>query len=274
MITMQPAPVPELSEEWMTSHQTALIAVLSQQRSRPRKWVALAGATGVAATVSSLVLVGGSTPSAFAGWTAAPTPPARGQLTAADAVCQAHLVQLPPSTNKSADTASLVPLLSDVRGPYTVTVYGNGTESGALCIAAPNGNASLRWLMRSAAPVGAGAITVDQVSILARESQPYTLVEGRTGDGVTAVTLALGNGNEVTATTGNGVFLAWWPGSETITSAIVLTATGSSTQTLNLPGPGIPSSPKSPPPSPSPGTQSSCIPNANVACSVGASKPS
>ena len=50
--------------------------------------------------------------------------------------------------------------------------------------------------------------------------------------------------------------------------ATVATATGASTQTLNLPGPGIPSGPKSPPPS-SP-VQSSCIPSANVACSFGA----
>jgi hypothetical protein len=42
---------------------------------------------------------------------------------------------------------------------------------------------------------------------------------------------------------------------------------------LHLPGPGIPSTPKSPPPSPA-GTQSSCIPSAQVACSVGTAGPS
>jgi hypothetical protein len=131
----------------------------------------------------------------------------------------------------------------------------------------------LRWLMRSGAPVGTGAIAVDQVSTLARDGQPYTLVEGRTGDGVTGVTIALGNGNEVTATSGNGVFVAWWPGSQVMTSAIVSTATGTSTQTLNLPGPGIPPPHKSPPP-PSSGAQSSCVPSANVACSVGSPTPS
>ena len=138
-----------------------------------------------------------------------------------------------------------MPELSDVRGPYTVTVFGNGTASGALlCITTPDGNSALRWLMQSGTPVSAGAIAVDQISILARESQPYTLVEGRTGDGVTGVSLVLGNGSKVTATSGNGVFLAWWPGSQSITSAIVSTATGVSTQTVNVPGPGIPSSPK------------------------------
>ncbi len=269
MIDLQPAPVPELSEEWITSHQTALISVLSQRQRRPLRWVALAGATAVATTVSSLVLVGGSQQFAFAGWSPSPTPPASGQLTSADVGCQAQLGQLPPSSNKGADAASLTPELSDVRGPYTVTVLGNGTGSSALCITTPDGNSAVRWLMQSGASASAGAIAVDQISNLARESQPYTLVEGRTGDGVTGVNLVLGNGSKVTATSGNGVFVAWWPGSESITAAIVSTATGVSTQTLNLPGPGIPSSPKSPPPSSPPGTRTSCIPSAEVACSVG-----
>ena len=267
MIDLQPAPVPELSEEWIASHQTALIAVLSQRRRRSLKWVALAGASGAAATISSLVLVGGNAQSAFAGWSPSPTPPASGQLTTADAGCQARLAQLPSSSNKGTDGASLVPEVSDVRGPYTITVLGNGTGSDALCITTPDGNSALRWILPSGPPVGAGAIAVDQDSTSARDGQPYTLVEGRAGDGVTGVTLVLGTGDQVTATVANAVFVAWWPGSESVTSAIVTTPTGASTQTVNLPGPGIPTSPKSPPPS-SPGTQSSCVPTADVACSV------
>jgi hypothetical protein len=268
MIDVQPAPVPELSDEWITSHQTALVSVLSQRRRKPLRWVALAGATAVAATVGGLVLVGGSEQSAFAGWSPSPTPPASGQLTSADAGCQVHFAQVPPSSNNGGRDASLVPELSDVRGPYTVTVFGDGTASGALlCVTTPDGNSAVRWLMQSGAPVSTGAVAVDQIAVLARDSQRYTLVEGRTGNGVTGVDLVLGNGSKVTATSGNGVFVAWWPGSESITAAIVSTTSGVSTQNVNLPGPGIPSSPKTPPPSP-PGTQSSCVPNANVACSV------
>ena len=272
MIDLQPAPVPELSEAWIISHQAALVSALSQRRRRPVKWVVLAGATGVAATVSTLVLVGGSPQSAFAGWSASPTAPASGQLTSADTDCQASLTQLPPSISKGADAASLVPELSDVRGPYTLTVLGDGSQSEVLCISA-QGNTSVRWIALSGVPVGPGAIVVDRISFGARDGDPYTLVVGRTGKGVTGVTLSLGNGTDVTATSGNGVFVAWWPGSQSVTSAAVATATGVTTQTLNLTGPGIPSSPKSPPPSP-PGTQSSCIPNAEVACSVGTAGPS
>jgi hypothetical protein len=272
MIDLQPAPVPELSEAWIISHQAALVSALPQKRRRPVKWMALAGATGVAATVSALVLVAGSPQSAFAGWSASPTAPASGQLTSADTDCQASLTKLPPSTNQGADAASLVPELSDVRGPYTLTVLGDGSQSEVLCISA-SGNTSVRWIALSGVPVGPGAVVVDRISYGARDGDPYTMVVGRTGKGVTGVTLSLGNGGKVTATSGNGGFVAWWPGSESITAAIVSTATGVTTQTLNLPGPGIPSSPKSPPPSP-PGTQSSCIPSAEVACSVGTAVPS
>lgn len=271
MIDLQPAPVPELSEEWIASHRTVLVDALTQRRRRPLKWAALVGATGVAASVSTLVLVGGGEQYAFAGWSASPTAPAAGQVTTADTGCQARLAQLPPSTNKGSDPASLVPVLSDVRGPYTVTVFGNGAESAAvLCITTSDGNMAVRWIMSPGAPAGPDAISVDQVSVLARGGQPYTLMEGRTGTAVTGVTLTLGNGSEVTATTGNGAFIAWWPGSQSVTSAAVATATGTSTQTLNLPGAGIPDAPKSPPPS-SP-VQSSCRPNANVACSLGATQ--
>jgi hypothetical protein len=207
----------------------------------------------VASTLSTLAVVGGSEPYAFAGWSASPTVPANGQLSSADAVCQARLAQaaeLAPSNKGSVVISGMVPELSDVRGPYTVTVFSEDRQSGVLCLSYPSG-VSLRWIMRSTPPPGPGAIAVDQVSVLARDSQPYTLVEGRAGAGVTGVTLTLGNGDTVTTTSGNGLFIAWWPGSQTIASAVVSTATGVSTQTLDLPGPSIP---------PTPGTKSSPVP--------------
>jgi hypothetical protein len=132
-----------------------------------------------------------------------------------------------------------------------VTVFGNRSPNAALCVST-SGATALRWITRSPAPVPARAVAVDQVSVLARTRQPYTLVEGRTGAGVTGVVLALGNGNKVTATSGDGVFVAWWPGSQRLTAAVVMTASGASTQPLNLAGPAIPPAPKSSPPGGSP----------------------
>jgi hypothetical protein len=271
MTDLQPAPVPELSEEWLDSRRTVLVEALSRTRPKPVRWMALASATAAAAAaVSILVLVGGregGTPGrpgpapdqapvqapvqsiqyAFAGWSPSPTTPAHGQVSVANSTCLARLAQLRPS-NKGTGAASLLPRLSDVRGPYTVTLLGNDSRYAALCVSAP-GSTSLRWITRSAASVAGDAITVDQVSILARGGQPYTLVEGQTGYGVTRVVLALGDGSKVAATSGSGVFLAWWPGSQDIRSAAITTSAGESTQYLGLAGRDIRSPTKSPPPS-------------------------
>jgi hypothetical protein len=255
MIDLQPAPVPDLSEEWIASHRAALVEALSQRRRRPMKWAAMAGTAGVAATVSTFVLVGGNEPYAFAGWSASPTTPATGQVGTADAICQAGLAHL-GSTNRGVDSSSLAPELSDVRGPYTITVFGDNADNGAAICVSALGATSLRWIGGPDTPVTPGAIAVDQVSLLARDGHPYTLVVGRTGTGVTGVTLALGDGSNVATTSGDGLFVAWWPGSQTITSAAVSTAAGMSTQPLELPGPLSQSSGTKPSPLP-PGTQSS-----------------
>jgi hypothetical protein len=58
------------------------------------------------------------------------------------------------------------------------------------------------------------------------------IAEGSVGSGVTAATLVLSDGSDVVTTTGNGLFLAWWPGSAVITSATVTSATGTTTQPI------------------------------------------
>lgn len=256
MIDLQPVPVPELSPEWMDSRESALVEAFSHGQRRPIRWVALAGASGVAASVATLALIGGSPQSAFAGWSATPTPPASGQLTSAVSGCQGAIAQVPPNVNKAVNPSSLIPEVTDVRGPFTVTVFGQQGQDELVCLASLD-NASLRWMGPPSAPVGPGVIAVDRVSYGARDGQSYSLAVGRTGAGVTGVTLSLGDGSQVTATTGNGVFVAWWPGSHSITSAAVVTATGVTTQPLDLTGPGASSTPgtkSAPPPS---GSQSS-----------------
>jgi hypothetical protein len=79
----------------------------------------------------------------------------------------------------------------------------------------------------------AGQIAVDRLqSESANDGQGYTIAEGSVGSGVTAATLVLSDGSDVVTTTGNGLFLAWWPGSAVITSATVTSATGTTTQPI------------------------------------------
>ena len=242
MTDLRPAPVPELSDEWVALHRAALLDCLKHRSTRKRTPLAIIGTTGAAAVAATLVAVfGGSEPYAFAGWTAAPTAPVAGQLHDAQAVCQARLDQL-GSTPKGTPVPPLTPTLADVRGPYTVTVFGDQSNDLALCISAP-GAESLRWVISptpAQTPVG---IAVDQVSFMVRDGQPYTLVVGRVGPSVTGVTLRLDDAENIKATTGNGLFVAWWPGSQGIQSATVTSVTGSATQPLNLPSPQVSQSP-------------------------------
>jgi hypothetical protein len=68
-----------------------------------------------------------------------------------------------------------------------------------------------------------------------------TLVDGRTGAGVTAVTIERSDGSSVQATVAGGWYLAWWPGTVAATNAQVATASGTSTV-------AFPSTPASPAP--------------------------
>jgi hypothetical protein len=49
------------------------------------------------------------------------------------------------------------------------------------------------------------------------------------------VRLTLSDGSHILTTTGNGLFLAWWPGRALVTSATLTIATGTATQPINSP---------------------------------------
>ncbi len=70
------------------------------------------GLSGAAAAAGAAIFLGSSATPAFAGWTASPTAPLPGQLAAAEQRC-----------NAGAGT----PVLSDTRGPYTASIYADGS---------------------------------------------------------------------------------------------------------------------------------------------------
>ena len=70
------------------------------------------GLSGAAAAAGAALLLGSSAAPAFAGWTATPTAPLPGQLAAAQQHC---------------GTGAGTPVLTDTRGPYTASIYANGS---------------------------------------------------------------------------------------------------------------------------------------------------
>ncbi len=191
-----------------------------------------------AAAIVAVVTLGTGTQQAFAGWSATPTPAATGQVTGAEAACQAKLASAPDrrvgvGNPAPVDVAALSPVLTDTRGPFTFVIFagqsGDTTDS-ASCITGPSFTALATSSQSGAAPVAADRVTLTASHLRLRSGQEYSYAVGHTGSAVTGVTLVLADGTEVTASTANGWFVAWWPSSEDATAAQLTTAQGTSTQ--------------------------------------------
>jgi hypothetical protein len=218
------------------------------------------GAAVITGAIVSVVVLGGEQ-AAFAGWSPTPTLASTGETGTADAQCQAQLaaIPVPPGFTDGSAWNSVV---TDVRGPFSVVIYGNGI-SNATCFTGPSftvvsrstssggsransvsvegsGSASgsaegarggtFMETIGSSQGGGLGRITTAHLS--ANGGDAYTLVEGQVDSTVTGVTLLRSDGEDVQATVASGWLVAWWPGSEDATSAQVTTASGTTTQPL------------------------------------------
>jgi len=236
-------------------------------RLSPRLTVgALGGAVVTAGTVISVVVLGAAQP-AFAGWSASPTAASGPQASSADAACQAKLAANPPPNGPTVNSGWNA-VTTDVRGPFTVVIFQDGT-SAATCFTGPsftvlsqssvNGQASSgsESVTGSGAGTGGGGSSsvmvggtasgdIAHMTVAHLDSTsdgPYTLAEGQVQSDVTGVTLVRSDGTDVQATTGGGWFVAWWPGSQDVTSAELTTPSGTTSEPLN-----VQSLPSPPPP--------------------------
>lgn len=182
------------------------------------------GLSGAAVVAGAAVLLGSSAAPAFAGWKASPTTALPGQLAAAEQNC---------------GTSPGTPVLSDTRGPYTASIYADGSTclagNGITISSSNNGGAG------SSTP--AGTIKLNGVGQSDSDGNALTMVDGPIGAGVTGVNITRSDGSEIQATVQNGWYLAWWPGSERAVTAHVTTGAGISTQSF----PSAPNASTAPP---------------------------
>ena len=125
-----------------------------------RRVLGALGLSGVAASAGAVVLLGSSAAPAFAGWTASPTAPVPGQLTAAQQHCR---------------TAAAEPVLTDTRGPYTASIYADGStcmEGNGIEISASGGRGS-------ASSIPAGTIELNGAGESDSDGHALTMVDGR-----------------------------------------------------------------------------------------------
>jgi hypothetical protein len=228
--------IPYLTDARLLTRERHLVHEITACRRRQQRRGFVFGGAGLVAsgvTTALVVLLGAGTSPAFAAWTASPTTPAPGQLAAAQTTCAARPANPPPGVPALPTKVTL----ADTRGPFTLLLFGSNTAtSGALmCMSGPDGTQLSIAAGNQPPPPGVGQITLDRLQAESANGNPYTVAEGSAGSGVSAVTLALTDGSQVVTTVGNGLFLAWWPGSATVTSATVATPSGTTTQTINSP---------------------------------------
>jgi hypothetical protein len=235
------------------------------------------GATtlGAAAAGTALVVALGGAAPAYAGWSAAPTAASSSPSSQADQSCLGALSSDRPAGGELG-SGPWQPLLTDVRGPFTVALYQNnsafmgcftsssftqvtqvssdGTSNGVLKVSGSgSGSGSPSQGLSTVTVAGTTSGDLQNVvqSHLSTTDGPYTLVDGRVASGVTGVTLELDNGQDVVATVADGWLLAWWPSDAAATSSQVTKASGTTPEALV-------SSTKGPPTPPAPG---SCTPS-------------
>ena len=235
MNDLETPPVPTLSEFRLSTRQEHLVQeIAGRRRNRRRGGLALGSTVLVAGGATSvlLVLAGPGTANAFAAWAPSPTTPAPGQVSSAEAACEAAAIA-PPSDKPSPGlpTAATQVSLVDTHGPFTLVLFGASTSTGLLCVSGPSIDSSAQansQMTEIGSPQPAlpeaGQIAVNRLlDESADDGQAYTIAEGLVGSGVTAATLVLSDGSDVATTTGNGLFLAWWPGSAVVTSTTLTT---------------------------------------------------
>lgn len=228
-------------------------------RRRGLRRLAAVGVGGAIAGVALLVLgtTGGGPSSAFAGWTATPTSPASGETQGALDQCRSQLAQPAGGGPSGIPTGGWQPGITDTRGPFTAMVLHSGSAS-AMCLSGPSFTSAAatvpdsylqEWRLGGSAAGGSARPSVSglgfsvprsgpiisqalQADLTTSGGQQYTFVVGQVAAGGTRLTLVLSDGSNVQATVGDPSFIAWWPGSATVSSAQVKNASGLSTQQL------------------------------------------
>lgn len=219
----------------------------SRGMSRTVRVVLGGGLTGTAVAVAAVVLIGGAVP-AYAGWKASPVRPSRAEQAAASESCAPELAELP---GVSPD-ATWTPVVSEQRGPYTLTVYSDGSTRPT-CLSGPSlvvvtsegGGVTING-GSSSDPGGTSSTSnypsepMTQLSENHVGSGPgaFTFVQGNLGSQLSDVTFVLSDGKHVTATSGAGLLVAWWPGSADAVDAEVSTPGGVVSQPLSQPPAG------------------------------------
>jgi hypothetical protein len=202
---------------------------------RPRRrWaVGLATAgTSLSGLVVFLLTLGGSTP-ALAAWTAVPEHVPAGRAARLGASCERDLAAGHFPTGLGSPTSAL----AERRGAGTAVLLVGASGAEAICVnpAPSTAEASAGPLVGIDTPGRSrGPLTVD--GLPGGPGLGDSAVYGRVADWVDKVLVTTQDGRLVTATLGDGYFLAWWPSGAGVTAIRVLGSAGHLITTVRNPG--------------------------------------
>ena len=206
-------------------------------------------------------------PPAYAGWSAMPAAASSSPSAQADQSClgafslcpaQASASSAPGPGSHYSPTSRPVhgdalPEDSAYMGCFTSSSFTQvtqvspvgGTSNGVLKVSGWSGFGGPAQGLSTVTVGGTASGDLQNVvqSHLSTADGPYALVEGRVVSGVTGVTLALDNGQDVVATVADGWLLAWWPSDAAATSSKVTNGSGTTSETLVTSTKGPPSPP-------------------------------
>jgi hypothetical protein len=231
------------------AHHAVATPASFPRRAGIRRGVVVVGSLGAVVSLIVILEPGGSAPAkhvgsasehahsatpayALAAWTAQPTLASQTQIAAAENNCAASFAQAAASqpapgqkVGPSEPGGPWSPDLTDTRGDLTLTLYSDATQTMA-CLESPTFVQIITVSGTGAPAVADNSATLDYLRIREASGDMYTVAMGRSGSAVSGVGLQRVDGSDVTATVGNGRFVAWWPESEGVSALSVTTASG------------------------------------------------
>ena len=119
-------------------------------------------------------------------------------------------------------------VLQDQRTPSTAAFLLAGNNGSGSCLLSLEGGSGGGWRSGPLEPM-ADRIVIDEQGGGGVGDGTATMLGGRIAPDITRVEIALSNGSTVTASVGNGHWLAWWPGGVLADRITGVTATGLAT---------------------------------------------
>ena len=159
------------------------------------------------------------TPDSLTTWQRTPLPP--------DPHLAAQAIQAPGGCRPSDEVFPVHVVLQDQRTPSTAAflLAGGGMTGSCMYSSGASGSG---WTSAPPDPMTA-AISIDEQGGGGTGEETTTMLGGRIARGIIRVDVALADNTMVTASVGNGHWLAWWPGGVLADRVIATPADGEAT---------------------------------------------